>query len=136
MSFKLDPEATIEDDIKQVEDSKKFISWIQTFSKKIVTATFILYLLHNIVVLGVALFQLYNGMMVSFDSIYTEINETFRVVIGGYLVKAGIENAFKIGGSYLIGVSDAKLSALKEKYNVESSSNTIMEADEFGDTTF
>jgi hypothetical protein len=135
MSFKLDPEATIEDDIKQVEDSKKFISWIQTFSKKIVTATFILYLLHNIVVLGVALFQLYNGMMVSFDSIYTEINETFRVVIGGYLVKAGIENAFKIGGRYLIGVSDAKLSALKEKYNVESSSNNT-ETDEFGDTTF
>lgn len=134
MSDKFDPDSTLEDDIKQVEESKNYISWIQSFSKKIVTITFLLYLLLNLVILIVSLFQVHIGGAPSFDTIYSEINETFRVVIGGYLIKAGIENAFKIGGSYMVGVSDAKLSALKEKYHFESSENNNEE--EFGDSTF
>ena len=47
-----------------------------------------------------------NGFMLARATVYrkhsgnnntdTESNETFRVVVGGYLIKAGIENARKI----------------------------------------
>ena len=128
-------ESSLEEDIKRVEESKKFLSWIQTFSKKIVSVTFLLYLLLNLIVVLTTLFQVKSGMITSFDTIYSEINETFRVVIGGYLIKAGIENACKIGGNYMVGISDAKLNMLKDKYKFESSNN-IDKEDEFGDTTF
>lgn len=36
------------------------------------------------------------GNTAAITTLITESNETFRVVVGGYLIKAGIENACKI----------------------------------------
>jgi hypothetical protein len=61
----------------------------------------------------------------------TETNSTFKDVVGGYIIKAAVENAFKIGGNYYVGVADAKLKALKERLGVDSNEplEPEMEAD-------
>lgn len=121
------PEKSLNDDIKKVEQAKDYISWIQSFSKKIVGITFLLYVVLNIAIFVANMFKINLGLDADMNMMYSEISETFRVVIGGYLIKAAVENSFKIGGNYLVGISDAKLVALREKYqffgNVEEEGN-------------
>ena len=63
------------------------------------------------------------GNISGIDTLITEINTTFRDVIGGYIIKAAVENAIKIGGGYLISLYETKLNYMdntvpaEEQYN-------------------
>lgn len=87
-----------------------FLSWVQEFTKKIVVVTFVLYIISNIVFLGIAIcyYVQSGGEVTYFSTLTTEVHETFRNVIGGYIVKAAVENAVKITGSIVERVLDAK----------------------------
>ena len=84
-----------------IEKSTGFLSWIQEFSKKIVAVTFIIFVLVNIFVMVMIVIQYYiSGGEVSYlDTLITEVHNTFRDGIGGYIIKAATENVHKIGGS-------------------------------------
>ena len=71
--------------------------WIWEFSKKVVIITAVLYFISFIF----AMITSYSAMIMVADTtalstLIAEANETFRVVVGGYMIKAGVENAAKI----------------------------------------
>lgn len=77
------------------------LMWVWEFSKKVVSTAFFLY----IVAFVVTLLASYHSIELIADAtplntFITEINETFRVVVGGYLIKAGGENIAKIVTDY------------------------------------
>lgn len=77
--------------------SKKPLSWIWEFTKKVVslvTALYAIAIIFTLIMCSMSLKE--TGDISVLNTLITEINETFRVVVGGYLVKAGIENACKI----------------------------------------
>lgn len=72
-------------------------TWIWEFSKKVVCAVTVLYgisFIFSMIVCWKELALSYSASALS--TLITETNETFRVVVGGYLIKAGVENACKI----------------------------------------
>lgn len=78
--------------------------WIWEFSKKVVLITAALYF----VSFAYAMVMCSKAMLLVMDTtalstLITEANETFRVVVGGYMVKAGVENAAKIITSNMLG---------------------------------
>ena len=95
----------------QVQESTKdlltkstgFMSWVQEFSKKIVTVTFFLFLAMNIFVMVMIVLHYINtgGDIIYLDQLLSEAHVTFRDVIGGYIIKAATENVIKISGSLL-----------------------------------
>lgn len=69
------------------------VIWLWEFSKKVVAILLTLYVLQNTYTcVTMILSDTYDAL----PTLITECNETFRVCIGGYLLKAGIENAIKI----------------------------------------
>jgi len=120
-----------EDDIKDVEKTKKNFLWVQEFSKKIIVALFLMYLLYNLVAIVILSYLTYRGELNGFETLTTEINETFRLIVGGYLVKAGFENITKIGGNYYDNVNKIKLAKLRESQGLQA----INEDDDFNSDT-
>lgn len=94
------------------KENGNFLSWIQTFSKKIVTVFSVLYVVIIVIMVSMLSFQIQHGMSDGLSTMITEINETFRIVIGGYLIKAGVENGFKITGNFLANINRQKLQLL------------------------
>lgn len=113
MAFKkLKYDGSDEDMNKVNEKNGKFLSWIQTFTKGIVSVFSILYVIIIIVMVYMLWSQMkLNGYADALPTMISEINETFRIVIGGYLVKAALENSFKITGSFLQNINKKKLEA-------------------------
>ncbi len=73
---------------------KKPVKWLWEFSKRVVVITAALYFISCAYALIVcALWQ----DTATIGTLISEANETFRVVVGGYMIKAGVENALKIG---------------------------------------
>lgn len=105
----------IVNELTQIEKQKKYVVWVQEFSKKIVTIVFVMFVIFSFAELGLIYLSFKSGYTVGLDTIITETHLTFRDVVGGYLIKAGVENAFKIGGNYFVGVSEAKLQMLREE---------------------
>ena len=122
----VDEQEVLKNEIKAVEKHKKFLVWVQEFSKKIVVIVFILYILATVFSLYLVYLSYRDGSLYGLDTLISEINQTFREVIGGYIIKAAIENAFKIGGNYFVGISNARLNALKSKLgkNIEGINNS------------
>ena len=58
--------------------------------------------------------------MSGIDTLISEVNLTFREIVGGYIVKSAVENASKIIGNYVVGVIDAKLNAAREEREFET----------------
>ena len=110
-----------EDDLKDIEKTKKNFLWVQEFSKKIIVATFLIYLVYNAISMLILLHSACCGTITGFETLTTEINETFRLIVGGYLVKAGLENITKIGGSYYDNVNKIKLAKLREENGLDPS---------------
>lgn len=100
---------TVESEI-QMKKRLNFLAWVQEFTKKIVVITFIMYIISNIVFLGIAIcyYVQSGGEVTYFSTLTTEVHETFRNVIGGYIVKAAVENAVKITGSIVQKIIEAK----------------------------
>lgn len=101
-------------EINDVEKQKKFIVWVQEFSKKIVVVIFIFYLLSSILSLFFVYLTYKQGIIAGLDTLITEINTTFREVVGGYIIKSAVENSVKIAGNYYVGICNARLKAMKE----------------------
>lgn len=125
--MKKDKVNTYEDDLKDIEKTKKNFLWVQEFSKKIIVVLFLIYVLYNIVSILLLLYSAKNGMINGFETLTVEINTTFRLIVGGYLVKAGFENVTKIGGSYYDNINKIKLAKLREEQGLE----IINENDDF-----
>ena len=118
----------IQTDIKSVEKTKKTVIWMQEFSKRVVSIIFLIYVgvtLYTSVMIYLAMQATGDASMVSL--LLTETNSTFRDVVGGYIIKAAVENAFKIGGNYYVGAADAKLKALKERLGVAQQNEPEMD---------
>ena len=71
--------------------------WLWEFSKRVVVIMAALYFISFIyamvcccIAVGLA------ADTTALATLITETNETFRVVVGGYMIKAGVENATKI----------------------------------------
>lgn len=103
-----------------LEKQKKFALWAQEFSKKIVVVIFLLYLAMSVVNVIFVYLSYKLGSMSGIDTLISEVNLTFREIIGGYIVKSAVENASKIIGNYTVGVIDAKLNAAREEREFEA----------------
>lgn len=84
------------------KEEKAPLLWLWEFSKKVVTIAFVVYVATFLYSLVMA----YSAIQLTADTtalstIITEFNETFRVVVGGYMLKAGGENVVKIATAYL-----------------------------------
>lgn len=96
--------------------SLSFFGWIQEFSKKIVSITFVIFVVINLFVLAAITISYFNsGDLLYLETLLTEIHQTFRDVIGGYIIKSATENAIKIGGGVLEKYLEYRL---KFKYNI------------------
>ena len=123
-----------EKELKKVEKQKSTFMWITEFSKKVITVIFIAYILMTIfMAVMIYLSMKYTGMIVGLDTIITEMNTTFRDIVGGYLIKAGVENAVKIGGNYYVGVADARLRELRERLHLKDESVPTEPSEEVDD---
>ena len=103
-----------EDDLKDLEKTKKNFLWVQEFSKKIIVALFLVYITFCIVSIALLIYSTYTGNVYGFESLNTEMNETFRLIVGGYLIKAGLENITKIGGNYYDNINKIRLQKMRE----------------------
>ncbi len=107
-----------------IEDNIKFVSWIQEFSKKVVFITFIIFIIANVFYLWIILSKFVVTNEISFlDTFISEMHNTFREVIGGYIVKAAVENAIKIGGNYIKGYLNSKLELENKKLGLRYHTN-------------
>lgn len=106
-------------DMNTLENNKKYMFWIQSFSKKIISITFIIYLISTIFSIIMVYISFQTGSISGIDTFISETNATFREVVGGYIVKSAVENAVKIAGNYFIGIADAKLNAIREKLGID-----------------
>ena len=84
------------------KSGRKFFQWIQEFSKKIVTITFVIFVIINIYSLVLVTFSYFTTYdLTTLSVLLTETHTTFRDVIGGYIIKAAAENSIKIIGSII-----------------------------------
>lgn len=113
-------ETDIKEEIESIKTHNRNIRWIQEFSKKVVVITFGLYIIGELAMLGFLFYSFRIGLGSGIDTFYSELNQTFREVIGGYIIKSAVENSFKIAGNYLVGVSNAKLQILETKLKNEN----------------
>jgi hypothetical protein len=127
MDFDIEPsKEELKSTIQNIEKQTKFITWVQSFTKKTVTILFGLYILCTLISILMMFLGCYVlGQSVNMDTFIVENNETFRIVIGGYLIKAAVENGIKISGNYYLGISNARLNILRKKYNLSEDSPDI-----------
>lgn len=94
--IKLKTDPKVEDAAKS---NIKFFQWIQEFSKKIVTITFYMYAAGEVVSIALIILAYHQmGELMFVDTFIMENSQTFRDVIGGYIIKAACENTIKIAG--------------------------------------
>ena len=106
----------------EITKQRKFMRWIQEFSKKIVVVFFITYLI-ILAILVLVIVKI--GGSAGIDTMTTEINETFRAVIGGYIIKAAVENAIKIGSQAALDKIDAKSKVKKAEAAIAKTAEEV-----------
>lgn len=112
-------------DPQRMRKNLEFLNWAQEYSKKIVSITFLIFVLSNIFFLGLITAEFIRNADLTYIDIYMqEVHLTFREVIGGYLIKAATENVIKIGGSYLESYMRTKADIAREKMMNEAGLNT------------
>ena len=107
-----------EQDLQDLEKTKKNFLWVQEFSKKIIVAIFLVYIIYSIVSILLLVRSAYYGTVEGFETLTTEINETFRLIVGGYLIKAGLENITKIGGNYYDNINKIRIQKMREEQGI------------------
>ena len=76
--------------------SKAAVLWMWEHTKMIVNCLSVLYVLnwlYSLIVIVIAIKE--TGQFSYLDTLISETNETFRIVVGANIVKAGVENIFK-----------------------------------------
>ena len=82
--------------IDKNNDNRIIYSWIWELSKKVVFAIFLIYILNYILCWTASFLCGINGWQIPYiDTFVTSTNETTQIVLGGYLIKAMLENVFK-----------------------------------------
>lgn len=87
---------------KSKKSVKNALSWTWEFTKKVVMLLSVLYILnwiYSAIIIAVAIYN--TDTFCYLDTLITETNETFRIVVGANVIKSCIENVFKyndIGG--------------------------------------
>lgn len=82
--------------IDENNNNRIIYSWIWEFSKKVVFAIFLIYILNYILCWTASFLCGINGWEIPYiDTFVTSTNETTQIVLGGYLIKAMLENVFK-----------------------------------------
>ena len=73
------------------------LNWLWEFSKKIIVGLFIIYVVTYIYTYVLILLSAKFNWNISYlDTLISETNSTFKIIIGGYLIKSMMENVFKI----------------------------------------
>ena len=101
LSKKITEEIKCEELKEQLNKSKlnnpTMLNWLWEFSKKIVVGLFVIYVLTYLFSWSLILLSGMYGWNITFlDTLISETNSTFKVVIGGYLIKSMTENVIKI----------------------------------------
>lgn len=101
LSKKITEEIKCEELKEQLNKSKlnnpTMLNWLWEFSKKIVVGLFVIYVLTYLFSWILILLSGMYGWNITFlDTLISETNSTFKVVIGGYLIKSMAENVIKI----------------------------------------
>ena len=99
MGKKQDKENMNTDLNKHNEKASHAFDWLIEFSKKVVFGSFIVYLISTLVIITILFLNYLHGDTTGFELFITETNDTFKVVVGGYVIKAALENVIKIGGA-------------------------------------
>ena len=82
--------------IDENNDNKVLYSWIWEFSKKVVFAIFLIYICNYIICWTASFLCGIKGWNIPYiDTFITSTNETTQIVLGGYLIKAMLENVFR-----------------------------------------
>jgi hypothetical protein len=103
----------------------EFFDWTLSFTKNVVQACFILFLIVNLFIAGMITYVYFKSKQVIALEIYiSEVYNMFITVIGGYIIKSTTENTIKIVFSVL---SDW----LEKKYGIEG---RLKEPEEESDT--
>ena len=77
-------------------DSKIAYSWMWEFSKKVVVAIFLIYILNYIICWTASFICGIKGWNIPYiDTFITSTNDTTQIVLGGYFVKAMAENVIR-----------------------------------------
>lgn len=75
------------------------LSWLQEFSKKIVAVTFVIFVVVHIYILVIFAIEFFTtGNVEDVTTLLSETHDTFRQVIGAYIVKSACENVPKVVG--------------------------------------
>ena len=87
--------------LKQLNEAKNnnptMLNWLWEFSKKIIVGLFIIYVVTYIYTyILILLSAKFNWNISYLDTLISETNSTFKIIIGGYLIKSMMENVFKI----------------------------------------
>ena len=119
---------------KIISENKSFIQWVQEYSKKIVTITFVLFVIIEFVSLLMILLEYIRiGDSVHLDILIQEANLTFRDVIGGYIIKAAMENVSKGFGMIADKYFQYKMDYLEFESKQNQDEGPIMEDGEESD---
>ena len=101
LSKKITKEIKCEELKEQLNRSKlnnpTMLNWLWEFSKKIVVVLFVIYVLTYLFSwILILLSGIYSWNVTFLDTLISETNSTFKIVIGGYLIKSMAENVIKI----------------------------------------
>ena len=101
LSKKITEEIKCEELKEQLNKSKlnnpTMLNWLWEFSKKIVVGLFVIYVLTYLFSWILILISgIYSWNVTFLDTLISETNSTFKIVIGGYLIKSMAENVIKI----------------------------------------
>lgn len=85
-----------------IHNSFKLFNWTLSFTKNVVQIAFIIFVFANIFIMGMIVANFIRfGELSSLDTLINEIYNMFIVVIGGYIIKSGVENSIKISFSVI-----------------------------------
>ena len=78
-------------------NNSTMLNWLWEFSKKIIVGLFIIYVITYVYSYVLILLSAKFNWNISYlDTLISETNSTFKIIIGGYLIKSMMENVFKI----------------------------------------
>ena len=106
--------------------SISFIEWVQSFTKRIIVVVFAIFILIDLITLATAIFAcIENQDSSSVNILISETNNTFRDIIGGYLVKSACENVSMGVEKIVTHFIDKKMEQAVEEVKEDTSSADI-----------
>lgn len=132
LSKKITEEIKCEELKEQLNKSKlnnpTMLNWLWEFSKKIVVGLFVIYVLTYLFSWTLILLSgMYSWNITFLDTLISETNSTFKVVIGGYLIKSMAENVIKIKNTTSTTSSDDEVVEENETIDEDLSGDDLNE---------